>query len=189
MKYALDTNVIIYLCNSKEYCNLLVDFCNKTSNIITVQTRAKKEFENGAQKTDKKEEIKNQIENFKKIESHFDIDWSKWFRLDESTLDGPDMLASECFCDFNSSVCDEKYQNHLRDAEKPKSREKLSERKQGDADIYSWAVENNCDYLVTDNIRDFIQISAKYYTKLLSCEKFIEIVRNSLMQNLTREER
>lgn len=151
MKYCLDTNALITICadsaNTKKFINYARSHpCDS----FYVPSYAMEKFAVGF------ENFQNQENNFRSIKAEDILDISEvhFFTLDESMLGGDDILALST-SEFNMiDYSKEAYLTSGSNLEYPKWRS----RKINDHLISEMSDSEDCDAIVTSNVKDFRKI-------------------------------
>jgi len=167
MKYALDTNTLITICKNTAYIKNLITFLD-SGNQVFVHQKVLEEF------TEKASEA--EVKNFNQLSNKINIETRRWFTIGASVIGGQDMIARESFSAFEKDYDENKYEEHLENSSKSKTESEYVQKIQSDPTIFSWAVENNCNYFVTNNLKDFRKVVDNYHIMLMKNDDLMKLM-------------
>ncbi len=165
MKICIDTSTLINLCKNKDdFIDKFVDIIERLKISLFIPPTVQEEF---------KSRTKNEQDNFERLEKYVIYDNQRYFTLDKSTLDGPDILPGSAYEAFNHPIDSIRA---YKESGSLKSPEGWIQKKQSDPNIYSRAVDLDCDYFITENLNDFKNKDEKFKTKIFNLKEFINLL-------------
>jgi predicted nucleic acid-binding protein len=158
-KIIFDTSSLIRLCNKEEFNKIFINLIKKFK--IVLSTTVIDEFNKKASEFEQK--------NLQKIKKESKIVSDNYLTIGESSI-GVSSIPPSSYGVFYKTPIDTK-KAYKESGTKLSIKEWIT-KKQNDGRIFSHAIENNCDIIITDDSnfqRDF-----DYKVSIIKIEKFIE---------------
>lgn len=168
MKISLDTSTLINLCKNKDnVLNKFINYIKKKDILVFMSLTAQAEFIKGLTEEEKI--------NFNKLSKYVTYDNQKYVTVGESVVGDPDIIPGSAFEGFNMPLDSKKA--YLKSGSR-KTIHGWIKKKQTDATVYSRAVDLGCDYLITENIKDFKGKDKKFKTKIINLNCLLSLRKN-----------
>ena len=166
MKYCLDTNAVIKICKTDENLSRFCKVVASSSDQFFIPSYVMDEFVDGLEKHHDQKLRGEKLTTLDCVE----VGEEHFFTLDQSLLDGSDILASGSsgFSDIKYSMDDHKASGSKKEYAV------WRRRKLNDHLIAEMSESRLCDGIVTGNLKHFTKIGGIDKIRLLSVDEFLQ---------------
>jgi len=166
MKIALDTNAVINICKVNSNVEQILNYMQSNPTFkLFINKRVVEEFN--------KHNSQNELKNLNVLLDKVNLNSKQYFTIGVSMIDGPDTIPPESYDFFNKDFSEQKYV----ESGTSKTKTEWVRKYQADPTIYSIANDYLCDFLVTDNRKDFQKAAKKFHTKIISIADFYKMLK------------